>query len=215
MWDVFLLDSGFKIERPTRYYRQGFNLLHPEHDEKEIVGVQDNQKMEVQYDHQSGFAATMGTINSRMSKILHLGGHKGSRSDDALHSTARPRAGSASSGSSNSSSEPEQALTPMLDPSTNINTLQHPNKMNESRLQVGKDDKKKKKRAGDVSKHTFYIENSQMRLKLFARNEVSFLTSQYVAGYSSAVSGIASNAAVDHGARESSCSLTLHRQQQV
>jgi phospholipase D1/2 len=34
------------------------------------------------------------------------------------------------------------------------------------------DKRKKKKRSDDVSKHTFYVENSQMRLKLFARNEV-------------------------------------------
>ncbi|KAG2010069.1 phospholipase D, variant 2 [Coprinopsis cinerea AmutBmut pab1-1] len=28
VWDVFLLDSDFKIERPKRYYRQGLGLLH-------------------------------------------------------------------------------------------------------------------------------------------------------------------------------------------
>jgi phospholipase D1/2 len=62
----------------------------------------------------------------------------------------------------------------MLDPSTNTNPLELPDEMNERRTRAGEDDqKKKKKRTGDVSKHTFYIENSQMRLKLFARNEAS------------------------------------------
>ncbi|KAG6376934.1 hypothetical protein JVT61DRAFT_967 [Boletus reticuloceps] len=35
--------------------------------------------------------------------------------------------------------------------------------------------RKRKKRSQDVSKHTFYVENSQMRLKLFARNERQML----------------------------------------
>lgn len=74
-----------------------------------------------------------------------------------------------SSVSSASSSEDEgtalaRQITPMLDPSTNTNPL------------LGADDRggdaKKKKKSGDVSKHTFYIENSQMRLKCYAKNEV-------------------------------------------
>jgi phospholipase D1/2 len=59
---------------------------------------------------------------------------------------------------------------PMLDPSTNANCLsgdpEHPTESQPL------DDKKGKKRSTDVSKHTFYIVNAQMRLKLFARNEV-------------------------------------------
>lgn len=62
----------------------------------------------------------------------------------------------------------------MLDPSTNVNPLERPDEMNDKRTRAGEDEsKRKKKRTGDVSKHTFYIENSQIRLKLFARNEVS------------------------------------------
>jgi len=62
----------------------------------------------------------------------------------------------------------------MLDPSTNVNPLENPDDMTDKRNRAGEEEKKnKKKGAGDVSKHTFYIENSQMRLKLFARNEVS------------------------------------------
>lgn len=63
----------------------------------------------------------------------------------------------------------------MLDPSTNTNPLEPPDDLNDRRSRAGEDEKKKKKRTGDVSKHTFYIENSQMRLKLFARNERQML----------------------------------------
>jgi phospholipase D1/2 len=64
----------------------------------------------------------------------------------------------------------------MLDPSTNANPLaggdEHPDEMNDTPNWQNDTEKKRKKRANDVSKHTFYIENSQTRLKLFARNEV-------------------------------------------
>lgn len=60
----------------------------------------------------------------------------------------------------------------MLDPSTNTNPLEPPTGMSDKRSRAGEEEKRKKKRTGDVSKHTFYVENSQMRLKLFARNEV-------------------------------------------
>lgn len=67
----------------------------------------------------------------------------------------------------------------MLDPSTNVNPLEVPDDKTKLREGAGGEEekKKKKKRTGDVSKHTFYIENSQMRLKLFARNEVRFVMS--------------------------------------
>lgn len=62
----------------------------------------------------------------------------------------------------------------MLDPSTNTNPLAGGNGADNRDDQPWQPDtdKKRKKRATDVSRHTFYIENSQMRLKLFARNEV-------------------------------------------
>jgi phospholipase D1/2 len=63
----------------------------------------------------------------------------------------------------------------MLDPSTHVNPLQSSGAAEGREIQEEtneQDKRKKKKRTDDVSKHTFYIENSQMRLKLFARNEV-------------------------------------------
>lgn len=54
----------------------------------------------------------------------------------------------------------------MLDPSTNMNPL--------VRTEAGNDrsDKNGKGSAADVSKHTFFIVNSQTRLRLRARSEV-------------------------------------------
>ncbi|KAH9080301.1 phospholipase D [Lactarius deliciosus] len=96
VWDVFLLDADFKIERPKRYYRQGLNLLHGD-------STGEDRK------------ALLGSIRSRLSHVLH------------------PRA-----------------------------------------------QNKKRRTSGDVSKHTFYIENSQMKLKLYARSERQML--QWIAG---------------------------------
>ena len=58
----------------------------------------------------------------------------------------------------------------MLDPSTNMNPL-----AKEEAQSMGNDpcDKNKgKEPTADVSKHTFYLVNSQMRLRLRARSEV-------------------------------------------
>ena len=66
----------------------------------------------------------------------------------------------------------------MLDPSTNTNPLLGPEDHDE--YKHGEHDesngRKRKSRmnANEVSKHTFYVENSQMRLKLYAKNEVLF-----------------------------------------
>ncbi|KDQ62566.1 hypothetical protein JAAARDRAFT_171033 [Jaapia argillacea MUCL 33604] len=115
VWDVFLLDSDFKIERPKRVYRQGLNLLHGEGEDND---------------------------------------------------------------------ETSRARSVMLDPSTNTDPLAGENhadwetreSWDEDRKGKGKGkDSDKKKSSGEVSKHTFYIENSQMRLKLFARNERQML----------------------------------------
>ncbi|KAF9527594.1 phospholipase D [Crepidotus variabilis] len=116
IWDVFLLDSDFRIERPKRYYRQGFGLL-----------------------------------------------------DRGKH----------------------EAPTPMLDPSTNVNPIQEDaedrdNAKNHEGMDLSEKEKMirgkkgkiasaKKKISGDVSRHTFYIINSQMRLKIFAKNERQML----------------------------------------
>ncbi|KAF7977717.1 hypothetical protein HWV62_2994 [Athelia sp. TMB] len=169
VWDVFLLDQDFAIERPRRYYRQGFNLLHPETGDKEAALAGKDARGEV---------SKGGTLGGRVSRILHLGGKRGV-SDTALnaggaHADADGR--TVSSASSNFSSEPSRPPTPMLDPSTNVNPLEERDgDAGTPGAGASTGAKPKKKRAGDVSKHTFYIENAQMRLKLFAHNERQML----------------------------------------
>ncbi|KAI0081599.1 phospholipase D [Panus rudis PR-1116 ss-1] len=203
VFDVFLIDQDFKIERPTRYYRQGLNLLtlqdgvehhHEHHSSSHPRSSQDNK---------SYAGSTFGSIKHSITKALHLKHHNHSHHSHHAHNNAggpsnsHPREGTSnthlsppsqrrpqqhrgnsdeeSSGSDSDSSDDGQSsrpLTPMLDPSTNTNPLDdHTEKPD---MQGGQDGKKKK-RGGDVSKHVFYIENSQMRLKLFAKNERQML----------------------------------------
>ncbi|KAF9565693.1 phospholipase D [Agrocybe pediades] len=182
VWDVFLLDQDFRIERPKRYYRQGLgNLLH--HPHQEPTQHHDKAGSETHSDHHEPppqiqlsapdpeRTSMISSIKSRVSKIFHLdhghlsaNGHAGHDSDDDGSSV------------SISSSRPP---TPMLDPSTNTNPLQpDDNKEHHGIDHHGKLKKLKEtadKVSGDVSKHTFYIINSQMRLKLIARNERQML----------------------------------------
>lgn len=64
----------------------------------------------------------------------------------------------------------------MLDPSTNTDPLMAPEDHDEAtREAAGDKQTNKKRRDNEVSKHTFYIENAQMRLKLIAKNERQML----------------------------------------
>ena len=99
-------------------------------------------------------------------------------------------------------------ITPILDPSTNTNPLLDQNERNNP------NDKKKKKRRADVSKHTFYIENSQMRLKLFARNEVNLLPVRLQSALSTE-SYTAPDASVDSRAGEGITGVALYWQEQI
>ncbi|KAJ7459722.1 phospholipase D [Mycena latifolia] len=154
IWDVFLLDADFEIERPKRYYRQGLKLLHPDTGEDENLHVSaDNDTRSV-----------LGSIRGSISKFLHPSrkNRTGTERDDDRSSTT--------SGSSASSIVSQQPA-PMLDPSTNVNPLSETEDQPDADRNWHPDEKKKKRRVEDVSKHTFYIVNSQMRLKLFARNQ--------------------------------------------
>lgn len=164
-----MIDTDFKIERPKRYYRQGLNLLsHPE------VALEDD-KADRSEKHEA--ASISGrSIRSRLSKILHVG-HKRDGSMGSSMKAPKPTKERGEPPQSPDASDEEnegdhlaRQITPILDPSTNTNPLLGPDGHNDKNPSSAKD---KKKQHGDVSKHTFYIENSQMRLKLFARNEVS------------------------------------------
>ncbi|KAJ7505449.1 phospholipase D [Mycena galericulata] len=158
IWDVFLLDADFDIERPKRYYRKGLKLLHPDSNGDKDAQSPDN----LHHAPQDGDGkSVMGSVRSTFSKMLRRNANGTAREDD------RSSTNSASSGSSVLSEPP----APMLDPSTNANPLAGTTDQADADRLWHPDEKKKKKRVEDVSKHTFYIVNSQMRLKLFARNQ--------------------------------------------
>lgn len=175
-----MLDSDFKIERPKRYYRQGLNLLHvPDKEELSLDG-DNNQQLQFAQEHPE--RSTLGSIRHRISDALHFRNHSGHVNghidhDEDEHDSA------ADDGNESDHSESSRSLTRagggrVVDPSTNTNPLDHVEGPDAKEM-VGipkneqeQEERKKERRAKDVSKHTFYIENSQMRLKLFARNEV-------------------------------------------
>ncbi|KAG5340207.1 hypothetical protein C0989_002609 [Termitomyces sp. Mn162] len=157
IWDVFLLDPEFEIERPKRYYRQGLNLLH-------IEGPSSSHKPTDKVHHpETGRRSMIGSVSSRFSKLFHADGGRRAASVNDAHGNDLD--GSAH-GSESSESVASQAPPAMLDPSTNVNPLVS---KNDEQLPEGRD------HSEDVSKHTFYVTNAQMRLKLFARNERQML----------------------------------------
>ncbi|KAJ7288468.1 phospholipase D [Mycena rebaudengoi] len=167
VWDVFLLDADFDIERPKRYYRQGLKLLHPDTEADDNQNPNQLLKPSGARDHDT--RSMMGSIRSSFSKMLHPHSSRRSGNGTAIHDDS-----SSSSGSSASSVVSQQPPA-MLDPSTNPNPLSETTEQPDAERHWHPDEKKKKKKVEDVSKHRFYIVNSQMRLKLFARNQRQML----------------------------------------
>ena len=162
VYDVFLIDSDFRIERPTRYYRQGLHLLHADTQSEVDPKGKEKEKLDVSRTNNVDHLSAFGSIRSRMSHIFK-------KAPKHHPSNEPPRDEHGDSDSSSSPSPPSsRAPTPLLDPSTNTNPLLDM----DDRQERDPEGKQKKKRDDEVSKHTFYIENAQMRLKLFARNEV-------------------------------------------
>lgn len=180
VWDVFLLDSDFVIERPKRYYRQGLKLLHhdghsqDEDDERHFADEHETDIRQTQSENDA--MSRFGTIKKSLRRTftrkrkprLMINGHAAGHADDDDSS-------SSDSSSDSDSDSDHHPPTPLLDPSTNTNPLQGTS--NEDQEEGGKAwQAEKKKRGDDVSKHTFFIQNSQMRLKLYAKNQVCGFT---------------------------------------
>jgi phospholipase D1/2 len=174
VWDAFLIDSDFKIERPKRYYRKGLNLFHSDASKASSGVIGNPEMLQPQHDHGDKLSL-MGTVRSGLSQLFHIGIHHEHQTENGEIDDAHdPDEGSQESGgSSHSSSASSRPPTPMIDPSTNTDPLlggdEQPEQSDLKGRNVIANNQKQK---SDVSKHTFYIENSQTRLKLFARNEV-------------------------------------------
>ena len=188
VFDVFLLDSDFKIERPTRYYRQGFHLLRvSSNDSEKKVDKGKGKEVDRSLPSHPGEGDTgkdqllppqeidcMSNLGSIKSKISHVFKRKKVLEPEAPHrpsvagSGGPPRV-STDGTMSTISSHSERPPTPILDPSTHTNQLLNPHEDRDL------PHPSRKGSQDDVSKHTFYIENSQMRLKINARNERQML----------------------------------------
>jgi len=264
VWDVFLLDSDFRIERPKRYYRQVGHLLH--HDKKEL-DKQDQETSQArerdndgtntagrpndqrEYRHfapeiqlspsENDHKSIISSIKTHISKVFH---HDLSASSQSREERGdRNRDGNAVEAENGSNlSSPSMSLrsdlhsrapTPLLDPSTNTNPLQDDTEIEgKGKNKLGTTDtgvKQEKENDGnktislaraaknkfstDVSKHTFYIVNSQTRLKLSAKNEASLLFSSIC--FLSRIRFFVSetDVAIHHGSGESCCKLALYR----
>ncbi|PCH39780.1 phospholipase D [Wolfiporia cocos MD-104 SS10] len=186
VWDVFLIDSEFKIERPTRYYRQGLNMFHQfedDHADDEDAHAHLNGHVSEHASERHHLSSTIGSIKSRISRTLQVKHPHADEHGRRAHSTdgrggastSIHRTSSAFSPGPSSPATSSRPLTPMLDPSTHVNPLLSPEDHDEQHQEAPGDHDDKRKRENEVSKHTFYIENSQMRLKLFAKNERQML----------------------------------------
>lgn len=185
VWDVFLLDADFKIERPTRYYRQGLNLLHGD---SAGEGGATKSDLAIPNTGRCGDStntdrkALFGSIRSRLSHILHP--HSDSKHEGPSCAPDDGREHPVRSDTEADSLDPDsRPPTPILDPSTNTNPLNEDTAHAPHPPQEGTQGKKKRRASGDVSKHTFYIENSQMRLKLYARSEVCVIARTICNGF--------------------------------
>jgi phospholipase D1/2 len=106
----------------------------------------------------------MSSIRTRVSKLLHL---------DPLSNVHHEHEDDARSDSASSADSSALSRVPsaMLDPST---TNKVPFRLQQDVSDEHGEDENttQKKVPNDVSKHTFYVLNSQMRLKISAKNEV-------------------------------------------
>ena len=175
VWDVFLLDADFKIKRPKRYYRQGLSLLQGDSIREGHTARQDLTSATLGRSGDSANAerkSLLGSIRSRVSHIFHPRNEASYPGPSGVLDDEREQ--HVRSDTDADSFDPDsRPPTPLLDPSTNTNPLNEETTNSPRPQEEGSQKNKKKRRAaGEVSKHTFYIENSQMRLKLYARNEV-------------------------------------------
>jgi len=169
-----MLDPDFRVERPMSYYRQGLSILHGEstHDRASV-----ENKVKRTSEDTTDRISVLGSLKSRVSKIFYPGHFHLSGNGDAqgrLDFSTRPRSSSETI-SSGASSPPSRPATPMLDPSTNTNPLMGEQGKSKQHQDQQQDGHKNQRSSSEVSKHTFYVENSQMRLKLTARSEVGFV----------------------------------------
>lgn len=201
VWDVFLLDGDFTIERPKRYYRklkaiQSHDSGDSSGEDAERPAREANSskhgRPEGELSGESPTSAGGGTF-SRLSARLHLSSHKPEenkgkeRAPSGDHSLGPhfdrnvdpstgtdPRTAQISTGTRRGQSKGKGTET----------DLDRLDAQADEAIATSAQNKKSGKGFGkgpsmDVSQHTFYLTNSQRRLKLVAKNEVRRLNVMY------------------------------------
>ncbi|CCO37404.1 hypothetical protein BN14_11560 [Rhizoctonia solani AG-1 IB] len=175
IFDVFLLDADFAIERPVRYYRQGLSFLHGALDnDDEAAEKKHSHTREIEPEQSKSGAikrtfqsighstarTSSGTSGSREAGPSGTGGNKG-------HSRRRSSTGTRPQ----DNRIPAPDVTDMISSSESSSDEEDPTIAANQGVDNNKKKKKNKANLADVSQHTFYIQNSQNRLKLVAKNE--------------------------------------------
>ncbi|KAH7340733.1 hypothetical protein B0J17DRAFT_694350 [Rhizoctonia solani] len=156
IFDVFLLDSEFAIERPVRYYRQGLSFLHGALDnDDEAAEKKHSHTREIEPSHSKGQA---------IKRTFQSIGHTTGRTSGASGTREASQPNVSTSGSkghsrrrSSTGARPQDGNIPAPDLTDMISS-------------ESSSDEEDPTIAANQG-HTFYIQNSQNRLKLVAKNE--------------------------------------------
>lgn len=178
IFDVFLLDSEFTIERPVRYYRQGLSFLHG--------AVDDDATVEKKHTHTRGIEPqaskrqtfkrtiknTIGNSTGRSSTNSDRGKELAQTNEDANGAgSSRRRASTGTRPSEGLPVSDVPDVAAMISSSESSSDEEDPAAAANQGTEQQKKKKKNKANLTDVSQHTFYVQNSQNRLKLVAKNE--------------------------------------------
>ncbi|KAG8716450.1 Phospholipase D1 [Ceratobasidium sp. 423] len=174
IFDVFLLDSEFTIERPVRYYRQGLSFLHGTVDN-------DDDAAEKKHSHTREIEPQHSKSRAIKRTFQSIGHTTGRSSSGSARDVSQPNTGTSGKGHARRRSStgtrpqdnnlPAPDVTDMISSSESSSDDEDPTVTANQGVDNTKKKKKNKANLTDVSQHTFYIQNSQNRLKLVAKNE--------------------------------------------
>ena len=148
IYDVFLIDNDFSIERPKRYYRQTANAIRAPFVEGEAYLQQHHPHLPGHHHHRQNSQPK----DSRSDKNVELYGRP---------STIYGREGRENSGDEYGIEQQQQQINDNIEMDNVAQNDQIPETYK----------KNIKNKSKDVSTHTFYIRNGERRLKLVAKNE--------------------------------------------
>ncbi|GAB1517613.1 Phospholipase D1 [Rhizoctonia solani] len=174
IFDVFLLDADFAIERPVRYYRQGLSFLHGALDNDDDAAERKHshtREIEPEQSKSGAIKRTFQSIGHTTGRTSGVSGPRNSSQSGAGASKGHSRRRSSTGTRPQDNHIPAPDVTDMISSSESSSDEEDPTIAANQGVDNSKKKKKNKANLADVSQHTFYIQNSQNRLKLVAKNE--------------------------------------------